>query len=132
MKRVTGIGGVFFRSDDKNGQMNWYKKHLGIESDEYGFAFLWKEPDNPGKTGYTVWSPFKSDTEYFGSKDQQFMVNYRVADMESLIKALKKEGVEVVGEIEEHENGKFAWINDPDGNRIELWEPVDSDLDPYL
>jgi predicted enzyme related to lactoylglutathione lyase len=132
MGRITGIGGVFFRSKDPGQLMNWYKENLGVDSSEFGFPFLWKEKDNPTQTGYTVWSPFATDTDYFGPDDQPFMINYRVEGLESLIKDLREKGVEIAGEIQEHPNGKFAWIKDLDGTRMELWEPVDSDKDPYL
>jgi predicted enzyme related to lactoylglutathione lyase len=132
MKRVTGLGGVFFKAADKKGMLEWYRAHLGIESAEYGFSFLWRENDSPERVGYTVWSPFKRDTEYFEPSKKDFMLNFRVADLSALIPALKAEGVQVVGEIVEEENGKFAWIVDPEGNKIELWEPVDPNKDPYL
>ena len=124
MKRVTGIGGVFFKARDREKQMEWYRTHLGIESDSWGHVFEWRDRDDPQSIGYTVWCPFKDDTDYFDPSTQPFMVNYRVVDLDSLVAALKQEGVEVVGEIEQEENGKFAWILDPEGNKIELWEPV--------
>jgi len=133
MTRVTGIGGVFFKSSDPAAALAWYRTHLGIESDDWGgFAFQWTEKDQPGETGYTVWGAFPESTQYFKPSDQPFMVNFRVADMEGLIANLKAEGVQVVGEIEQHPNGKFAWILDPEGRKIELWEPVPSADDPYL
>jgi predicted enzyme related to lactoylglutathione lyase len=132
MKRVTGIGGVFFKTRDREKQLEWYRTHLGIESDGYGFMFAWRDREDPESIGYTVWSPFKDDTDYFDPSTQPFMVNYRVDDLDALVAALKEEGVEVVGEIQQEENGKFAWILDPEGNKIELWEPVPSAEDPYL
>lgn len=133
MKRVTGLGGVFFRCSDTAAQQGWYKKHLGIPVEAWGgWAIPWRDNKEPDKRGYTVWSTFKDDTEYFGRDPKQFMINYRVADLVGLIAALKEEGVQVAGEIEQHENGKFAWIVDPEGTRIELWEPVPHDNDPYL
>ena len=132
MKRVTGLGGVFFKAENRDDLMNWYRDHLGIDSDQYGKMFRWREPDGDGKTGYTVWSPFANDTQYFAPSEKSYMINYRVANLVELIAALKSEGVETVGEIEEEKNGKFAWILDPEGNKIELWEPIDSDSDPYL
>lgn len=131
-KRVTGIGGVFFKSADPKQLMGWYREHLGIEAEDWGTAFSWMEQARPDKQGYTVWSPFKADTEYFAPSDKPFMFNYRVADMDALIEALKAEGVTVVGDVKQEENGKFAWVMDPEGNKIELWEPVDPDEDPYL
>jgi predicted enzyme related to lactoylglutathione lyase len=132
MKRVTGLGGFFFKARDREGLMKWYRDRLGIEAESWGTMFRWKEPENPEKTGYTVWSPFAADTKYFDPSGSPFMVNYRVADLEGLLAALKEEGVEIVGEMAKEENGKFAWVLDPEGNKIELWEPVDSDQDPYL
>lgn len=132
MKRVTGLGGVFFKNRDHEAVQSWYHQHLGIDSSPYGcHSFLWKDA-NSEEMGYTVWSPFKGDTEYFGSGDQQFMVNYRVDDLEQLLKVLAEEGVEIAAPMEQHENGKFGWIVDPEGRRIELWEPVPADKDPYL
>lgn len=132
MKRVTGLGGLFFKSRDPATARQWYRKHLGIEAEEYGFPFLWRDQGDPDETGYTVWNAFPADTEYFAPSEQTFMVNFRVADLEGLVAALKEEGVEVVGGIAQEANGKFAWILDPEGNKIELWEPLPSAEDPYL
>ena len=132
MKRVTGLGGVFFKTPDPDGLKDWYRKHLGIESDPWGFSFLWRELERPEKKGYTVWSPFPDKTDYFDPSEQPYMVNYRVDDLEALLPVLEAEGVRVVGGPDREENGKFAWIVDPEGRKIELWEPVDSDDDPYL
>ena len=127
MKRVTGIGGVFFKTDDPAKLKEWYNKHLGFNTDEYGASFRWKDPNNPeAKTlAYTVWSPFKKDTTYFNPSEKPFMFNYRVENLVELLKILKEEGVQVVGEIEEYPYGKFGWIMDLEGNKIELWEPKD-------
>jgi predicted enzyme related to lactoylglutathione lyase len=133
MKRVTGLGGMFFKTRDPKATLAWYRTHLGIESSEWGgCAFQWREKEQADEIGYTVWSTFPEDTNHFAPGDQSFMVNNRVADLTGLLSALKAEGVEVVGEMEQHENGKFAWILDPDGRKIELWEPVPSKDDPYL
>jgi len=132
MKRVTGLGGVFFKAEDRDRLMDWYRNHLGIDSDAWGFMFRWKENDAPERAGYTVWSPFASDTEYFDPSTKPYMVNFRVDNLTALLDALEKEGVQIVGSIEEEENGKFAWILDPEGNKLELWEPVDPGTDPYL
>jgi predicted enzyme related to lactoylglutathione lyase len=131
MKRVVGLGGVFFKAEDRDRLMGWYRDHLGIDSDSFGFMFRWKENDAPHRTGYTVWGPFAEDTEYFDPSAKPYMVNYRVDDLNALIDALKQEGVQIVGSIEEHENGKFAWILDPEGNKVERWEPIDPEADPY-
>jgi len=128
MKRVTGIGGIFFKTKDPQQSKKWYQNHLGIESDEYGATFKWLEKENPTKEGNTVWNAFPDDTQYFNPAEQEFMINYRVENLEALLVALKEEGVTIVGEMESFEYGKFAWILDPDGYKIELWEPVDEKL----
>lgn len=131
--RVTGIGGVFFKSDDPASIRNWYRTHLGIDSEDWGgFAFQWQEQERPDETGYTVWGVFPDTTDYFAPAQQPYMFNYRVADLAGLMTALRAEGVEIAGEIEEYPNGKFAWILDPEGRKIELWEPIPSSKDPYL
>ena len=122
-KRVTGIGGLFFKSKDPNASKEWYKKHLGFNTDEWGCTFWWK--DNEGKKCSTQWSPFTSDTNYFEPSKKEFMFNYRVENLVSLLDELKKEGVTIIGEIEEYDYGKFGWILDNEGNKIELWEPKD-------
>lgn len=131
-KRVTGLGGVFFKSQDTKAQLQWYRDHLGIETADYGFSFLWREREVPEEVGYTVWAPFKDDTTYFAPSEKPFMINFRVADMDTLIPQLVAEGVQVVGEVVQEANGKFAWVMDPEGNKLELWEPVPSADDPYL
>lgn len=128
MKRVTGIGGVFFKAKDPQESRTWYQNHLGIESSQYGATFKWLEKENPEKEGSTTWNPFPKDTKYFDPAQQEFMINYRVEDLEALLVVLKEEGVTIVGEMESFEYGKFAWILDPDGYKIELWEPVDEKL----
>jgi len=128
MKRVTGIGGIFFKTKDTEKTKAWYHKHLGIESDQYGGQFVWRDLDNPDKKCYTVWSPFNSDTKYFDPSEKPFMFNYRVENLEKLLEVLKEEGITVVGEIEKYDYGKFGWIMDLDGNKIELWEPLDETL----
>lgn len=128
MKRVTGIGGLFFKCKDPDKVKEWYKNHLGLAVDDWGASFGWRDKDNPDQVCYTAWSPFPGDTEYFNPSKKEFMFNYRVDDLEKLLAVLKDEGVEIVGEIEEYEYGKFGWILDPEGNKIELWEPVDDKL----
>jgi len=122
-KRVIGIGGIFFKSEDNAALKDWYNKHLGIESESWGSVFEWRRKNNPDDVTYTAWSPFKKDSPYFAPSKKDFMVNYQVENLHELMIALKEEGVEVVGEIEESEFGKFGWILDPEGNKIELWEP---------
>ncbi|WP_115462756.1 VOC family protein [Winogradskyella aurantiaca] len=123
-KRVTGIGGLFFKTNDPQASKDWYKKHLGFNTDDYGCTFWWKDTD--GSDCSTQWSPFKDDTSYFNPSTKDFMFNYRVEDLEELLKVLREEGVTIVGDMETYSYGKFAWILDNDGNKIELWEPIDS------
>lgn len=125
MKRVTGIGGIFFKCDDPDKMKAWYTQHLGIQTDEYGGVFRWRSSEQADKTCYTAWSPFSRESKYFEPSKKEFMFNYRVDDLEGLLEVLKQEGVTVVGEIESYSYGKFGWILDPEGNKIELWEPVD-------
>lgn len=125
MKKVNGIGGVFFKSADPNGSKSWYQKHLGIKSRPYGGTFEWRKADSPDSKGFTAWSVFDENSDYYEPSKKDFMINYRVHDLVALIEELKSDGVEVIGKIESFEYGKFAWIMDPDGLKIELWEPVD-------
>lgn len=124
MKRVTGIGGIFFKARDPKALGEWYRRHLGIDvADWGGAAFAWRSGDNPDGIDTTVWSPFKADTEYFDPGTASFMVNYRVADLHALLAVLREEGCDVDAKTEESEFGKFGWVIDPEGNKIELWEP---------
>ena len=124
MKRVTGIGGLFFKSKNPKGTKEWYRKHLGFTTVGWGCTFWWKNVKAEDCT--TQWSPFKSSTDYFQPSEKDFMFNYRVENLEWLLKELNKEGVTQVGELQKFEYGKFAWILDNDGNKIEFWEPKDS------
>lgn len=126
MKRVTGIGGVFFKCKDPEKVRGWYSKHLGLKTDKYGALFEFRSTDDPGRKEYLQWSPFSDDTKYFEPSAKEFMVNYRVENLAALLDELKKEGVQIVGEMQTFEYGKFAHIVDCEGNKIELWEPVDS------
>ncbi len=122
MERVTGIGGIFFKAQDPSKLAEWYRRHLGIEN-EGGFAsFLWREHGQPDGEGRTVWSLFPADTAYFGASPAPFMVNYRVADLARMLEQLKQAGI-AIERVEESEYGKFAWLSDSEGNRLELWEP---------
>ena len=132
MKRVTGIGGIFFKSNDPQKTMEWYEKHLGLKTDKYGTSFEWRQTDDATKKGFTVWGPFKKDTNYMDPSNKDFMINYRVENIEELVKTLKSEGVNVVDEIETYEYGKFVHIMDPDNNKIELWEPNDDEYDRMI
>ena len=130
MKRVTGIGGIFFRSKDPKASREWYAQHLGLSNHlEWGTSFEWRQAPDGSKKGYTAWNPFPDDTDYFGDSGQQFMVNYRVDDLEALIAALRADGVEIAKEIESFDYGKFAHIVDPDGLRVELWESNDDEYE---
>lgn len=124
MKKVTGIGGIFFKTKDPKATNEWYKKHLGIEANQYGASFEWLEKDNPEKTGITQWTTFSDTTSYFAPSERDFMINYRVADLVALVKELKKENVTILDEIETYDYGKFVHILDGEGNKIQLWEPM--------
>lgn len=127
-KRVTGIGGFFFKADDPDNLKHWYKERLGIPTDQYGWSFIWRKDDTPDERAITQWSPFDAATDYFKPSQKQFMFNFRVENLEQLLEVLKEEGVTVVGEIESYSYGKFGWVLDPEGNKIELWEPIDETL----
>lgn len=124
MKRVTGIGGIFFKVQHPQKLKAWYREHLGIAPQEDGtVAFEWRELDSPERSGFTIWEPFPHDTHYFDPSAAPFMINYRVENLDRLLEQLRSEGVEVEEHIEEGVHGRFAWLMDPEGNRIELWEP---------
>ncbi|MFD1094719.1 VOC family protein [Salegentibacter chungangensis] len=122
-KRVTGIGGVFFKSQDPDAAKDWYRKHLGFNTDQWGCTFWWI--DENGNKCSTQWSPFKKDTDYFEPSQKEFMMNFRVENLDELLETLKSEGVKVIDNTESYDYGKFGWIVDPEGNKIELWEPND-------
>jgi hypothetical protein len=122
MEKVTGIGGIFFRAGDPAGLSAWYREHLGINAENGYTDFLWREHDRPDEVGRTVWSIFPTDTEYFGSSRPAFMINYRVSNLETLLAQLQRNGI-IIEKVEDSDYGRFAWITDPEGNRIELWEP---------
>jgi predicted enzyme related to lactoylglutathione lyase len=124
MKRVTGIGGIFFKAREPEKLGAWYKEHLGLDVESWGGTqFHWRRDDAPDVRGSTVWTIFKGDTRYFAPSEKPFMINYRVDDLDGVVAALKSEGVTVDEKIEESEYGRFGWAMDPEGNRIELWEP---------
>jgi len=125
MKRVTGIGGIFFKCNDPEKIKQWYKTHLGFDTDQYGAKFEWREGEDSTKKGSTIWSPFPEKTKYFEPSSRDFMINYRVENLEALVEELKKEGVTVLDKIEAYDYGKFVHILDVEGNKIELWEPAD-------
>lgn len=125
MKKVTGIGGIFFKSQDPDAMKKWYSDHLGLPVDPYGATFEWRQDDDPSKKGTTIWSPFKESTKYFEPSTRDFMINYRVENLEALVAELKAAGVTIVDDIQSYDYGKFVHILDPEGNKIELWEPVE-------
>lgn len=129
MKRVTSLGGIFFKCKNPNKMKEWYSKHLGLNTDEYGTTFEWRHASDSEKKGFTVWSTFKKDSKYMEPSKKDFMINYRIENIEWLVKELEKEGVTIVDEIEEFEYGKFVHIIDPENNKIELWEANDIEYD---
>jgi len=122
MKRVIGLGGIFFKCQDPVKLKTWYGTHLGLPVSEYGVNFEWRDAEDPAKMGTTVWSPFKESTKYFEPSPKQFMINYRVENLEWVVEQLKKEGVTILDEIQSFDYGKFVHILDPEDNKIELWE----------
>ena len=132
MKRVTSLGGIFFKCKDPEKVKEWYSKHLGFNTDQYGTTFEWRQSNDQTKKGFTVWSPFNETTKYFEPSSKGFMINYRVENIEQLLEELKKEGVTVVDEIEVYDYGKFVHILDIEGNKIELWEPNDTEYEKIL
>lgn len=132
MKNVTGIGGVFFKCQDPDGVKAWYKEHLGFDTDQWGTNFEWRKSGDPDKKGFTQWSPFSDKTEYFQPSTKEFMINYRVENIEELVKELRQSGVTICDEIEVFEYGKFVHILDLEGNKIELWEPNDIEYDKIV
>ncbi len=128
MARVTGIGGVFFKSKgDPKALAAWYQKHLGLHLEPWGGVVLRWPDDHAEDKGLTVWHVAGADSQWFAPSESSFMINYRVDDLVALLAQLRAAGVEVVKDLEAHENGKFAWIMDPDGNKVELWEPKNWD-----
>ncbi len=125
-KRVTSIGGVFFKSKDPKQLREWYSQHLGLHTDQYGTNFVWRHDEDSTKKGFTQWSVFNEKTKYFDPSTKDFMINYRVENLVWLVGELRKEGVTVLDTIEAVDYGKFVHILDIEGNKIELWEPVDA------
>ena len=125
MKKVTGIGGVFFKCKDPKAVNEWYKTHLGFETTPYGTSFEWRDIDDNSKKGLTQWNPFPETTKYFDPSEKEFMINYRVENLEALVEELKKQNVTIVDKIETYDYGKFVHILDLEGNKIELWEPAE-------
>ena len=125
MKKVTGIGGIFFKCKDPNAINEWYKTHLGFDTSPYGTSFEWRQIDDGTKKGLTQWNPFAENTKYFEPSTKDFMINYRVENLEALVEELRKENVTILDKIESYDYGKFVHILDIEGNKIQLWEPKD-------
>jgi predicted enzyme related to lactoylglutathione lyase len=127
MKRVTGIGGIFYKAKDAPTLQAWYKRHLGIDVQEWGgAAFDWTDADGKPTGGTTAWLIASEKSNQFAPSNAQFMVNYRVEDLHGLVAALREEGCNVLDRIDDSEYGKFAWVIDPEGNKVELWQPADA------
>ncbi len=124
-KRATGVGGIFFKCKDPKQMREWYKIHLGLNTNQYGAVFEWRQGADTAKKGFTQWSPFKETTKYFEPSTKDYMINYRVENLEALIEQLKKENVTITDSIQTVEYGKFVHIMDIEGNKVELWEPND-------
>jgi len=124
-KKVTGIGGIFFKCNSPEKMKDWYADNLGLVTNEYGSVFEFRKSDEPHSKAYLNWSPMPQTTDYFKPSQKEFMINYRVENIEELVEELKNSGVTIVDEIETYEYGKFVHILDPEGNNIELWEPID-------
>lgn len=127
MKKVTGIGGIFFKCKDPKKINEWYKTHLGFNTTPYGTTFEWRQAEDSTKKGATQWSPFAETTKYFEPSTKDFMINYRVENLEALVEQLKNEGVTIVDKIEASDFGKFVHIMDVEGNKVELWEPNENE-----
>ena len=128
MRRVTGIGGIFFKAKDPAALRAWYQRHLGIDVQEWGgTSFRWVDASGAPYNGSTVWSIMPDTTQYYAPSAAPFMVNYRVADLHALLAALREEGCAVDEKVDESDFGKFGWVMDPEGNRVELWEPPAGD-----
>ena len=128
MKKVTGIGGIFFKCNDPEKMRNWYAQNLGLKADKYGTIFEFRNMDRPEEVNQLVWNPFAAETKYFEPSTNEFMINYRVENLEALAVELKQSGVTICDEIQTFEYGKFLHIMDPEGHKIELWEPVNDVL----
>ncbi|RFC53768.1 VOC family protein [Brumimicrobium aurantiacum] len=130
--RVTGVGGIFLKSTNPDKMKNWYKQNLGLETDQWGTNFEWYQGSKPTEKGFTQWSLFKEDSNYMEPSKKEFMINYRVVHIEKLVEQLKANKVTILDEIETFEYGKFVHILDEEGNKIELWEPVDKEYEKLV
>jgi predicted enzyme related to lactoylglutathione lyase len=128
-KKATGIGGIFFKCKDPKKIREWYSKNLGLNTNSYGAVFEWRQGADTTKKGFTQWSPFKETTKYFAPSSKDFMINYRVENLDALLIQLKKDSVTIVDTIETADYGKFIHIMDIEGNKIELWEANDAEYE---
>ena len=126
MAGVIGFGGVFFKARDPQALRDWYARHLGIAMGDYGASFA----EDTARPGSTLWAPFPQETDYFAPSGKDFMLNFRVDDLDALLARLRSEGIEAAGEVQEDDNGRFGWIMDPEGTRIELWQPPSARMAP--
>jgi predicted enzyme related to lactoylglutathione lyase len=124
-KKVTGIGGIFFKCKDPKKMREWYQTNLGLNTNQYGAVFEWRQGDDSTKKGFTTWSPFKETTKYFAPSTKDFMINYRVENLDVLLQQLKKDSVTITDTVQTVDYGKFVHILDVEGNKVELWEPND-------
>lgn len=124
---MIGLGGVFFESENPAKLNSWYKKHLGFKTGEYGTNFSWRYGMDGTRTGYTQWVPCERDAEHFHPSDKRFMMSYRVHDLEALVEQLEASGISLLGKVTALHHGKFAYLLDPEGNKVELWEPNDTE-----
>ncbi len=131
-KKVTGIGGIFFKCSNRDSLMKWYNKNLGMNMEEYGCNFAWRHYDDSTQKGFTLWAPFGNKTKYFNPSTKDFMMNYRVENLEWLLGELKKEGIVPIDKIDSTSYGNFVHIMDLEGNKIELWQPDDKDYEKNL
>ena len=129
LKKATGIGGIFFKCKSPQKMREWYKTHLGLNTNQYGAVFEWRQGADTTKKGFTQWSPFSEKTKYFEPSAKEFMINYRVENLEGLVEQFRKDSVTIVDKIETAEYGKFIHIMDIEGNKIELWEPNDIEFE---
>lgn len=127
MAKVTGLGGIFFKCENPSTLRQWYEKCLGLNTEDYGTSFIWRDVKKPSEFGYTVWAPFDKDTSYFKPSHKEYMINFRVENLKELLDELRENDVEITKDIEELPYGKFAHVMDLEGNTIELWEPNDEE-----
>jgi len=123
--KIKGIGGIFFKCEDPNAVKEWYSKNMGMNTDKYGALFEFKEANEAGGPAYLQWSPFEKETQYFKPSEKEFMINYRVENLDELLEQLKQNGVEILDEVADYEYGRFVHVLGPENQKIELWEPID-------